>query len=75
LEAFLKKQTINYFISNSQENDTFAVELLKGLNIEENFQLPLTILYKNGKYYAHYEGAVPIEMIEYDIKKAMENKE
>jgi thiol-disulfide isomerase/thioredoxin len=75
LEAFFKKQTINYFISSSQENDTFAVELLKGLNIEENFQLPLTILYKNGKYYAHYEGAVPIEMIEYDIKKAMENKE
>ena len=75
LEAFLKKYTINYFISNSKENDTFAVELLKGLSIAENFQLPLTILYKNGKYYAHYEGAVPVEMIEHDLKKAIGNKE
>ncbi len=75
LEAFFKKHTINYFISNSKENDTFAIELLKGLNIAENFQLPLTILYKNGKYYAHYEGAVPIEMIEHDLKKAIGNKE
>jgi len=75
LEAFFKKYTVNYFISNAKENDTFAVELLKGLNIAENFQLPLTILYKNGKYYAHYEGAVPVEMIEHDLKKAMENKE
>jgi thiol-disulfide isomerase/thioredoxin len=75
LEAFLKKYTINYFISNAKENDTFAVELLKGLNIAENFQLPLIILYKKGKYYAHYEGAVPIEMIEHDLKKAIGNKE
>ena len=75
LEAFSAKYTINYFISNAKENDTFAIALLKGLNIAENFQLPLTILYKNGTYYAHYEGAVPIEMIEHDIKKAMKNKE
>jgi len=75
IEAFSAKHTINYFISNAKENDTFAIALLKGLNIAENFQLPLTILYKNGKYYAHYEGAVPIEMIEHDIKKAIRNKE
>lgn len=75
LEAFFKQYTINYFISNAKENDTFAVELLKELNIAEKFQLPLTILYKNGKYYAHYEGAVPIEMIEHDLKKAIGNKE
>ena len=75
LEAFSIKHHINYFISNSKENDIFAVALLNDLSIAENFQLPLTILYKNGKYYAHYEGAVPIEMIEHDIKKAMENKE
>jgi len=75
LEAFSAKYHIDYFISNAKQNDTFAVELLKGLSIKENFQLPLTILYKNGKYYAHYEGGVPIEMIEYDITKAMENKE
>ena len=75
LKGFSTEHHINYFISNSKENDIFAIELLKDLNIAENFQLPLTILYKNGKYYAHYEGAVPVEMIEHDIKKAMENKE
>jgi len=75
LEEFSTEHHINYFISNSKENDIFAIELLKGLNIEENFQLPLTILYKNGNYYTHYEGATPIEMIEHDIKKAIKNKE
>ena len=75
LEAFSVKYHIDYFISNDKQNDTFAIELLKGLSIKENFQLPLTILYKNGTYYAHYEGAVPIEMIEHDLKNAMKNKE
>ena len=75
LKDFSTKHNIDYFISNSKQNDTFAIELLKDIGIAENFRLPLTILYKNGKYYTHYEGAVPIEMIDHDIKKAMENKE
>lgn len=75
IEALTARYTIDYFISNSKQNDTFATELLKCLNIAENFQLPLTILYKNGKYYTHYEGAVPIEMIEYDLNNAMKHKE
>jgi len=75
IEKLTKEYSIDYFISNSSQNDTFAKELLKDLNIAEKFQLPLTILYKNGKYYAHYEGATPIEMIEHDIKKAMKNEE
>ena len=75
LKEFSTKYNINYFISNAKQNDVFAIELLKDTNIAENFQLPLTILYKNGKYYAHYEGAVPIEMIEYDLKNAMKHEE
>jgi thiol-disulfide isomerase/thioredoxin len=75
IEALSAKYNMNYFISNAKQNDTFALELMQGLNIAENFQLPLTILYKNGKYYAHYAGATPIEMIEHDIKKAMGKKE
>ena len=75
LKAFSAEHNINYFISNSKENDVFAMELLKDISIAENFQLPLTILYKNGKYYSHYEGAVPVEMIEHDLKNAMKNKE
>jgi thiol-disulfide isomerase/thioredoxin len=75
IQELSEQYNIDYFISNSKQNDTFAMELLKNLHIAEKFQLPLTILYKNGKYYAHYEGATPIEMIEHDIKKAMKNKE
>jgi thiol-disulfide isomerase/thioredoxin len=75
LKEFSAEHNINYFVSNSKENDVFALELLKDISIAENFQLPLTILYKNGKYYSHYEGAVPVEMIEHDLKNAMKNKE
>ena len=75
LKEFSTKHNINYFISNSKQNDIFAMELLKDISIAENFQLPLTILYKNGKYYTHYEGAVPVEMIELDLKNAMKHKE
>jgi thiol-disulfide isomerase/thioredoxin len=75
IQELSEQYNIDYFISNSKQNDTFAMELLKNLHIAEKFQLPLTILYKNGKYYAHYEGATPIEMIEHDLKKAMKNKE
>jgi len=75
LKEFSTQHNINYFISNAKQNDVFAIELLKDTSIAENFQLPLTILYKNGKYYAHYEGAVPIEMIEHDLKNAMKHEE
>ncbi len=71
LKEFISKHTANYFISNSNNNDAFATKLVKQLQLEENFTLPLTILYKEGNYYAHYEGAVPMEMIEHDIQQAM----
>ena len=70
-ELFKKDFNINYFISNSLQNDTFANKIVKNLKIDDNFRLPLTILFKNGKYYSHYEGAVPIEMLNHDIKNAM----
>ena len=75
IETLTAKYSIDYFISNAKQNDDFSLALLQCLGINESFQLPLTILFKNGKYYAHYEGATPVEMIEHDIKKAMENKE
>lgn len=71
LEIFKKELGVNYFISSSIENDDFAKFIVHKLNLKENFPLPLTILFKNGKYYSHYEGAVPIEMLNHDIKNAM----
>jgi len=40
------------------------------LELPENFSIPLTVMYLNGEYFTHYEGSVPVEMIEYDIQQA-----
>ncbi|WP_296823388.1 TlpA disulfide reductase family protein [Sulfurovum sp.] len=71
LKTFIKKHHADYYISNSEDNDAFAAQLVKGLQLPENFPLPLTVLYKKGNYYIHYEGAVPVEMIEHDIQEAI----
>jgi len=71
LKEFIKKYQANYFISNSIQNNMFVLKLAKALHLPNDFPIPLTVIYKDGNYYRHYEGAVPIEMIEYDIKQAL----
>ena len=71
LKTFVKKNHANYYISNGKQNNAFAAAETKALQLPKNFPLPLTILYKAGNYYIHYEGAVPVEMIEHDIQEAM----
>ncbi|MFC2057772.1 TlpA family protein disulfide reductase [Campylobacterota bacterium] len=70
LETFMAKNQINYFISNGIHNDAFANLLATTLNLPKNFPIPLTVMYVQGKYFTHYEGSVPVEMIEYDIQQA-----
>ena len=74
LKKFITQYGINYFVSNAEENTILATLAAKRLKLGENFPIPLTILFKNGYYYSHYVGAVPVEMLEHDIKNAM-NKE
>lgn len=71
LKQFISKYYAKYFISNSKQNDTFAAKLVKKLHLAENFPIPLTVIYKNGNYYTHYEGAVPVEMIDHDLQEAI----
>ena len=71
LKQFMSKYHTNYFISNSKHNDIFASEAVKELQLPENFSIPLTVIYKDGNYYTHYEGAVPVEMIDHDIQEAL----
>jgi len=71
LKRFMEKYGVNYFISNSKDNDALGKLAAKRLQLGENFPIPLTILFKNGNYYSHYEGAVPVEMLEHDIKEAI----
>lgn len=70
LKSFIAKHEINYFISNSPHNNAFGGRLAMTLQLPQNFSIPLTVMYVDGKYFTHYEGAVPVEMIEYDIKQA-----
>jgi thiol-disulfide isomerase/thioredoxin len=72
LETFMQKNQVSYFISSSSENDAFAKVLLKPLQLPDMLPIPLTVIYKDGDYYRHYEGAVPVEMIEHDIKVLLE---
>jgi len=70
LEEFMAKQQVNYFISHTEENDAFAQRLAAELQLDENFSIPLSVIYVDGEYFTHYEGSVPVEMIEYDIQQA-----
>ena len=71
LKTFISQYAINYFVSNATQNEPLVKMAVKRLQLEENYPLPLTILFKNGNYYSHYEGAVPMEMLEHDIKNAI----
>lgn len=71
LQSLIDKYKIEYFISNSPSNDRFSNLLATTLNLAKNHDIPLLAMFVEGKYFAHYEGKVPIEMIEYDIKEAL----
>jgi len=68
LDKFVSKNNLSYFISSGGENDAFAKAVTKRLLLPDMLPIPLTVIYHNGRYYKHYEGAVPIEMLVHDIK-------
>jgi len=70
LNAFTQEHHINYKIMHSESNDAFATHIAQQLDIQGTFPIPLIVIYLNGKYYTHYEGSVPVEMIKHDIKQA-----
>jgi len=70
LESFIAKHEIKYFISNSPHNNAFSGRLANTLELPQNFSIPLTVMYVDGKYFTHYEGSIPVEMIEFDIQQA-----
>jgi len=70
LKSFIAKNQINYYLSSYTQNNDFASLVAKILHLPQNFDIPLSVMYVNGKYFTHYEGIVPIEMIEYDIQQA-----
>ena len=67
---FIHNYNINYYLSNGVQNDAFTTLLVRTLSLPKNFTIPLSVMYVDGQYFTHYEGLVPIEMIEYDIAQA-----
>ncbi len=73
LKKFIIAQKVRFFIANGEtENLKFANFIAPKLRLPKEFPLPLMILFRNGKYFTHYEGMMPEEMIESDIKQVLE---
>jgi len=70
---FVQKYNINYYLSYSKHNNNFIALLSKTLQLPASLSLPLTVMYVDRKYFTHYEGTVPIEMLRYDIEQAQES--
>ena len=71
---FLKKYGVKYFVSLTKENDLLAEQIVKSLGLPENYSIPLSILYKNGKLYRYYEGAMPMKMLDNEIRQARKER-
>ena len=71
LQAYPELSDIYYFFTHKEEMTQFMQTIKKILEIKEKLTLPLSILYKNGNYYIHYEGSTPIEMLEHNIHQAI----
>ncbi len=69
---FKKREGIDFFLSTSyKENERFAKLLYERLHAPANMPIPLMVIVKNGKYFIHYIGATPLEILRIDIKKAL----
>ena len=63
LRRFMRRHGSNYYLSNHPDGDRLGAFLASRLNLGSNYPLPLTLIYKDGKYIMHIQGAVPYEML------------
>ena len=76
LKKLIISEKVHFFVStNQEENLKFEKMIIKKLGIVDNFKLPLMIMFSNGKYFTHYEGSMPEEMIESDIRQVLKKLE
>jgi len=74
LNDFKAESELSFFLATGEENDALARQLIDTLSLGETIPVPLTLIYQDGKMVAYYEGAVPIEMLEHDIKTLLEGE-
>ncbi len=66
IKSFIKKYNVKYTVTYGKENFTLAKAA------GDVKAIPFSILYdKSGAYATHYTGAIPEEMMNIDIKKAV----
>ncbi|MCF6201965.1 MAG: TlpA family protein disulfide reductase [Hydrogenimonas sp.] len=71
VEKFKQNHEINYFLSNSEANIELGRVTADMLHQPRNFPIPLMVIFVKGKYFRHYVGMVPEEMLESDINDAL----
>ena len=72
LNRFIISEQALFFISvNQKENLKFANMITPKLRLKKDFPMPLMILFFKGKYFTHYEGSMPEEMIQSDIEQLL----
>ncbi len=73
IEKFLTLEGVKFFVStNYEENNRLAKRIYAQMHIStRDMPIPLVVMYVDGKYFIHYLGAAPFEMIESDIKNAL----
>jgi len=73
LEKLLIAEKALFYLSITQkENLKFINMLTPKLGLSSEFPMPLTVLFVHGKYFTHYEGMIPEEMIESDIQQLLQ---
>ena len=72
LKKFLIAEKARFYLSNNQvENLKFSHMIAPKLRLKNNFTLPLMLIFYKGKYFTHYEGRMPEEMIESDLEQLL----
>ncbi len=70
-QRFVDTYGADYSISNAEDNRDLSRAIATATDVGQNFPIPLMVMYYKGKYINHYVGAVPEEMIESDIERAL----
>ncbi|BCD68256.1 TlpA disulfide reductase family protein [Nitratiruptor sp. YY09-18] len=70
IDKFKKDEKIDFFVStNIKENQELAKRLYPMVQAPATMPIPLTIIFVDGKYFVHYLGAAPYEMIVADMQR------
>ncbi|EQB35492.1 lipoprotein thioredoxin [Sulfurimonas hongkongensis] len=68
---FRNEYNANYTLVNSDQNRRLADTIVNELKLGDRYPIPVMALYKDGKYINHFIGSIEEELIESDIKLAI----